>query len=113
MLFFDIDADGYPYGAQFFFNIAIAAIAIPVKSNLLPLGIENYWYLGAITDSRPYAIHIYREERISHNKVETFPHCVLELDRTGEICWYDLIDYETDDPWELTPTLEDFDEEEE
>lgn len=109
LMFFDIVPEGFPAGAQFFFNLAIATIAIPLQSILLPPGIEDYWYLGGVTESRPFAIHIYRDERVSKDVVETFPHCVLELDPTGDICWYDLIDYETDDPWELNPTLEDFD----
>ena len=95
MLFFDIIPEGFPAGAQFFFNLAIATIAIPLKSTLLPLGIDDYWYLGAVTESRPFAIHIYRDERVTSNDVETFPHCVLELDPTADICWYDLVDYET------------------
>ena len=109
MLFFDIEPEGFPAGAQFFFNLVIGIIVIPENSTLLPLDIIDYWYLGGISSSRPFAIHIYRDERATYNLIDAFPHCVLELDKTGEICWYDLVDYETNDPWELTPTIEDFD----
>lgn len=109
MLFFDIVPEGFPVGAQFFFNLAIAIIAIPIRSTLLPYDITDYWYLGGITDSRPFAIHVYRDETVAADTIETFPHCVLELDPSGDICWYDLVDYITDDIWELNPTPEDFD----
>ena len=110
MLFFDIDADGFPKGAQFYFNLIITTIMIPINSTYLPLDIIDYWYLGGITGSRPFAIHIYRDgQQKTSQFIETYPHCVLEIDPSGEICWYDMVDYDTKDPWDVTPIIEDFD----
>lgn len=115
-MFFDFDANAFPQGAQFFYNIVIAIIVIPYDSNILPLNILDYWYLDALCASRPFAIHIYRDATARSDggfDVETYPHCTLELDPNYEVCWYNLIDYDTEDPWDLTPILEDFDYNEE
>ena len=111
-MFFDLEPDSFPSGATFFFNVAIATIAIPPNSDILPPDIMDYWYLGGLWHSRPFAVFIYRDSSARTDggfDVETYEHCVVELDPWYEVCWYDMIDYATNDPWDLTPTLEDFD----
>lgn len=113
MTFYDIDPMAFPKGSQFFFNVVITTIAISYKSDLLPDGVFDYWYLGGIKESRPFAIYIYRIPDKQENQMffpQIYTHCVLELDQDQTICWYEMLDYETEDAWEITPILEDFDE---
>ena len=115
MIFYEIDPMAFPKGAQFFFNIVIATIEIPIDAPDLPIDIMDYWYLGGIKESQPFAIHIYRNpekyvEEEPYCAVETYTHCVLELDPDQTICWYEMVDYDTEDPWDPTPILEDFDD---
>ena len=114
MTFYEIDPLGFPAGSQFFFNVVVATIAISYESDILPKEVYDYWYLGGIRESRPFAIYIYRNSGKSKFDnsfdVETYTHCVVELDKDQTICWYDMVDYETEDPWDPTPILEDFDD---
>lgn len=115
MTFYDIDPMAFPMGAKFFFNVVIATIAIPFKSDVLPKELYDYWYLGGIQETQPFAIYIYRLQEKKDNvyEPEIYTHCVLELDADQSICWYNMIDYETEDPWDPTPILEDFDDDDE
>lgn len=113
MTFFKMDPLGFPKGAQFYFNLVIATIEISFESDLLPKDIYDYWYLGGIKEARPFAIYIYRHSEKTndnHYDFDVFEHCVLEVDEDQEVSWYDMVDYETEDPWDPTPTLEDFDD---
>ena len=114
-MFYDLDPLSFPIGSQFFFNIVIATIAISYDSEVLPKEIFDYWYLGGIKESRPFAIYIHRDSlaRSDRYEVETYTHCVLELDPDQTVCWYDMVDYDTEDPWDPTPILEDFYDDEE
>lgn len=115
MLFYEIDPLGFPEGAQFYFNLVIATIEISYDSDLLPKEIYDYWYLGGIKDARPFAIYIYRFSNHAKDnpyQVELYQHCALEIDPNQEVCWYDMVDYETEDPWDPTPMMEDFYDEE-
>lgn len=115
MTFYDIDPMAFPMGAKFFFNVVITTIAISYKSDVLPKELYDYWYLGGIQESQPFAIYIYRSQDKTDNtyEPEIYTHCVLELDEDQSICWYDMVDYETEDPWDPTPILEDFDDDDE
>ena len=113
-MFYDIDPTAFPQGAQFFFNILVALFSIPLESDsILPLNIERYWYLEALTKPQPYAILFFRDASITDPTVEfeyeLIPHCVIEITQQQEVSWYEMVDYDTDDPWDPTPTLEDFD----
>jgi len=112
MNFYELDPLGFPMGSQFYFNIVISTIAISYNSTLLPKDVFDYWYLGGVKESRPFAIYIYRNSHAPENEyeVETFTHCVLELDPDQTLCWYEMLDYDTEDPWDPTPILEDFDD---
>lgn len=112
MTFYEIDPLDFPEGAQFYFNLVVATIEISYESDILPKEIYDYWYLGGIKESRPFAIYIYRYHGKENNmyNVETYQHCVLEIDPNQEVCWYEMLDYETEDPWDPTPELEDFDD---
>lgn len=112
MLFYEIDPLGFPEGAQFYFNLVIATIEISYESDLLPKEIYDYWYLGGIRDSRPFAIYIYRYSQKANNDkydITIYEHCVLEIDPNQEVCWYEMVDYDTEDSWDPTPIIEDFD----
>lgn len=115
MTFYDIDPLAFPKGAQFFFNIVISTIAISYNSDILPKELYDYWYLGGIKESQPFAIYIYRsQDKIDNNcNPDIYTHCVLEIDPDQSICWYDMVEYETEDPWDPTPILEDFDDDDE
>ena len=113
MTFYEIDPLGFPEGAQFYFNLVIATIEISYESDILPKDIYDYWYLGGIREARPFAIYIYRyheKKNDNYYDVTAYEHCVLEIDENQEVCWYEMVDYETEDPWDPTPTMEDFDD---
>lgn len=115
MTFYEIDPMAFPQGAQFFFNLVISTIEIPIDDDVLPANIMDYWYLGGIREPQPFAIHIYRNPEITIKKdyryeVIAYTHCVLEIDQDQSVCWYEMVDYDTEDPWDPTPILEDFDD---
>ena len=112
-MFYEMSLAELPQGAKYFFNIVIALIAIPVDSDyILPLNIQRYWYLGALTDPRPHAILFFRDASITDPSVEfeyeIIPHCVIAITQQQDVNWYEMVDYDTEDPWDPTPILEDF-----
>ena len=115
---YENDSKLFPKGAQFFFNVLIALITVPSKAtDILPSGIEEYWYIEAITQPKPYAYVFMRDPSIIDPNVEfeweLIPHCVVQINPNQQVRWYELVDYETEDPWDLTPIYEDFDYEDE
>ena len=110
-MFFDIDPMGFPQGASFYYNLVILVISIPFDSTVMPKEFYDLWYIGGITETRPFAIYFFRDPNYKKYDYELYSHCVLEIDENGEICWYDMIDYDTEDPWILEPIIDDEEEE--
>lgn len=80
----------------------------------MPQGCLDYWDISGVTEARPYAVHVYSDDNI-HQELERdedfsvicIPHTVLQEHPTLGISWYRMIDWDTDTPWDLTPTDED------
>ena len=115
-LFFDIEPWRHMKGSQFFFNVLVFYIMLPLSSNLLPEGVFDYWYLGSLTESRPYAFYFFRTSQLNKEieyEIESYPHSVIQITPEQQVLCYDMVDYDTLDPWNVEPILEDFDYDEE
>lgn len=85
--------DTLPKRAQYYFNILIISIAVQLDI----LGHKNTVDLWD-NNARPTALHIYLDRDSDY-----IPHQVLEITPNNKISFYDMIDYDTDDPWGLEP----------
>lgn len=102
--FFDLDPMTLPAGnPQYYFNVLVKCVALRPGDMELPLipGINDLWYLEHITDPRPWIAHFYVDEDNAEDVVKEYPHCVIEVQNNGEVCWYPMIDWETVDRWDL------------
>ena len=102
--FFDLDPNALPADANtFYFNILIKDIALRPGDLELPsiTGMSDLWYIDHITDARPWVAHFYIDKDNADDTVVEYPHCVIEIRDSGEVSWYHMIDYDTDDRWKL------------
>lgn len=103
MSFFNIDPNELPE-ANYFFNIFVINIAVRESANILNKGLLDYWSIEAILEPRPYVIHFYIDNNIPEDYdwlIESYSHCVLEIHPTLGVSWYDMIDFDTYDPWDI------------
>lgn len=111
MNFFDIKPSSLPEGAQYFFNILVITIAVTpeIWEELIGnLSIQHIWYAEDLTAPEPQAICLYQEEEMEEDcdfEIAMYPHRVVEL-YNNDIAWYDMIDFDTDDPWRLDGEVE-------
>lgn len=61
MDFYSIPPEKLPEGAQFYHGIFVITIAI--AEDIWEEDFDSIWYMEQLTGPRPYAIHIYKEER--------------------------------------------------
>lgn len=106
-MFFDTPGHYLSNNAQYYFNILVICIAVsPTHAQyILDKNISDIWYMQQITDSRPKVIHIFVDEMMDKDidyLIECFPHSVVEVNQQ-RIYFYDMIDFDTDDPWEINP----------
>lgn len=108
--FYNIPEHGLPQNGQYYFNILVICIAIKPDWRLEIFGnsqINDVWYLDNITSVRPYVYHFYIEQELINDKdnvdfyIEAYPHCVVEIRDDYNICFYEMIDFDTDDLWEI------------
>lgn len=105
------------YGdAAFYFNVVILNIYVnPIRErglDLFPQGVKRIWYLENIWSPRPSAIQFVLDPTLPKDEeyeFEVFSHMVLEVSPTEGVMYYDMLDYETRDPWQLE---EEYDDEE-
>lgn len=108
MNFFDIKPEALPRDAQYYFNILVIVMSVNQETwNLLTgdmeVQVEDIWYIDRITDPEPTIYCIYQEDDMDEDtdlEIGMFPHKVVEVSSRG-ITWYDMIDFDTDDPWNL------------
>lgn len=106
-MFFDEPYLDLPEKAQYYFNILIISIAISPQyaQEIFQNKVINLWDIQGVNDPRPIAIHIYTSYHINKDfdyEVQCIPHQVLEVNE-NEISFYEMIDYDTSDPWRLDP----------
>lgn len=110
MYFYDIPEHGLPKNSQYYFNIFVICVAIRPDCGLEIFGnsqINDIWYLDDITAARPYVYHFYVEQELVDDEdnadfyIEGYPHCVVEIQDNYNICFYEMIDFDTDDLWEI------------
>lgn len=108
MDFYSIPPEKLPEGAQFYHGIFVITIAI--AEDIWEEDFDSIWYMQQLTGPRPYAIHIYKEEREYINSYEElfddidfeddeqeeecdwvidhFDDCVIQIDPDQSISWY-------------------------
>lgn len=121
MIFYDMPQSRMPESSSYYFNISVICIGISTQdANEYGLtdGIQEIWYLDNITNSHPSITKVYIEEDLDiiingeededyQNVLEVelsiycYPHQVVEITKDNEIFHYDLIDFETHDPWRI------------
>lgn len=110
-IFFDLDPQSLPRDCEYYFNILVITVAVPVGS--LPEAIWEASDISRLKDARPIYLYVYEDEETTEEQIDAYPHCVVEVNtKTDEISWYEMIDFETERPWDIEPIEEDFDYEE-
>ena len=125
MNFFDIKPEAFPQDGQYYFNILVITVAMntqtwqAVMEDVQIEGIQNIWYTDELTTPEPTATCLYLDKDLDKEEVDfciaAHPHKVVEISNSG-ICWYDMLDFDTDDLWGINAMLEndiDFDYEDE
>lgn len=113
-MFFDEPYNALPKDAQYYFNILIICIAVSPQyaQEIFQQNIIDMWNIQNINDGRPFAVHIYTTHHINKDfeyELQCLPHQVLEVDPKLGISFYEMIDYDTDDPWRLDPSVDEID----
>ena len=96
-MFFDTPYSELPKRAQYYFNILIISIAVQPEVLTDILGHKNTVDLWDVQNAS------YNLDRDSDYEICCIPHQVLEITPNNKISFYDMIDYDTDDPWGLEP----------
>lgn len=116
MHFFDINPNHLPHDGQYYFNVLVITIALNLETwqeaieDISIEGLESIWYTDQLTSPRPTAIHVYYEEELDGEEgcdfeITAYEHKVVEISSNG-IAWYDMIDWDTDDPWDFDGYIE-------
>lgn len=86
--FFDIPLNALPQNCDYYFNVFVITVGIPV-------GLFNTIYevydISKITAARPIMIEFFEDEEIDDDlcHYEFFPNSVVEVNRkTREVSWY-------------------------
>lgn len=113
-MFFDEPYSQLPQDAQYYFNVLILCIAISPQfaQEIFQNNIVDMWDIQKVTDARPIAIHIYITHHINKDfdyEIQCLPHQVLEIDPKIGVSFYEMIDYNTNDPWRLDPDVDEID----
>lgn len=114
--FFDLPEQALPQDCEYYFNVTVFEVAGPIGWLAERLGIKETQLVDDIShvkDPRPIYICFYEEEGLDKIEIEAFSHTVIEVNmHTREVCWYDMLDFETERPWAIEPIEEDFYDEE-
>lgn len=113
MSFFDEEPMSLPRDGQYYFNILVVCIGVSPQlmqengfSDLLDI-----WDIQELTEPRPKIIHIYQDECLDEDieyEMTYFPHCVVEVSPSLGVSWWDMLDFETDDPWRIDSDEENY-----
>lgn len=114
MNFFDIKPESLPFDGQYYFNILVIVMAVnkeawtQLVADTDIQGLECIWYTDEITSPQPKAYCIYLEDSLREDElfeISIYPHKVVEISG-NDISWYDMIDFDTDDPWSIDGYME-------
>lgn len=109
--FFDIPYEYLPQNCDYYFNVLMMELAVPVGALQKQFGITEYEDRQYLTSARPRYLYIYEDEDVvdEEGELEIVPHTVVEINRdTNEFSWYEMLGYETEYPWSFDPIDEDF-----
>ena len=106
MNFFDEDPMSLPRDAQYYFNVLVRIIGIhpSLANEVLGKGIEEVCYIEDIAEPRPTITYCFTDESLDEDtefEIECFPHCVVEVSQSLGVSWWDMLDFDTDDPWRI------------
>lgn len=114
MNFYDIDPMALELGSQFYYNILVHVLLISENDDsIIPLGVEEQWYCDGLTDARPKIYGVCRTNDLDEDslyEVECHPHSVVEITKEGEVTWYNMLDFDTNDPWAIGLEFEEEDD---
>lgn len=118
MTFYDIPENGLPRENEYYFNVLVICIAVipQLAKELLGENVDEIYYLDQITSTRPTVYHFYIEPELGIQYDETeeeeyreevvyeiclFPHSVVEISPQGEISFFEMLDFDTEDFWRI------------
>lgn len=106
MNFFDEDPMSLPCDAQYYFNVLVRTIAVhpSVAQEVLGGQTEEVIFTEDITSPRPTVTYCYIDDELDEDtefEIECFPHCVVEISESLGVSWWDMLDFDTDDPWRI------------
>lgn len=114
MNFFDEDPKNFQQSAQYYFNVLVKTIAIHpnLARQIFNTNIEEIFFIDKITSPRPNIIYCFIDDELDEDtefEIEYFPHCVVEVSEITGVTCYDMLDFDTDDPWRIDLDEEEFD----
>lgn len=107
MTFFDNHPQHLPYDGEYYYNILVVCIGMQpyIAKEVFPQQeVKDIWDIDNITAARPYAVHIYEDSGLDRDidfEIQCFPHTVLEVSQKYGLSFYDMIDFDTENPWEI------------
>lgn len=110
--FWDLRPEAFSAGAQFYFNVLVICIAVSPSQAEYIFGnkdVQEFYTIDELTSSRPIFKYFYINDDIKEDlgfEVVYNPHSIVVLS-DGEVTWYDMIDFLTEDLWEINPIEED------
>lgn len=110
MNFFDEDLKNTDN--EYYFNVLVTTIAINQNctNRYLDSGINEITYIEKITSPKPQIVYCFVDNELDKDleyEILNFPHCVVEVDAEKGIYWWNMIDFDTDDPWRIDLDEED------
>ena len=112
--FFDISPAALPQDTEYYFNVLVIICHVGPKT--LQEGLTRVEDISKIKDPRPVCCIWFEDEDIPEGGVgiELFDHAVVEVNnKTGEVCWYEMLDFDCKHLFSIEPILEDYDGDEE
>lgn len=111
MNFFNEDPDTLPIDGQYYFNILVRTIAINplVAEQYLGKGIDEACYIEKLTDPRPQLFYCFVDDELNPDidyEIESYPHCVVEVSEQLGVSWWEMLDFDTEDPWRIDTEYE-------
>ena len=110
--FFDLPEQALPRDCEYYFNVLHITVAVPTGELQKITGVSGIWEFSDISrvkDPRPICMYFYEDENVKTWDIAATPHTVVEHNiKINEVCWYDMLDFETKEPWKIDPIEEDF-----
>lgn len=106
MNFFDEDPMSLPRDGQYYFNILVRTIAVNPRCAEQYLGkdIDEMCFIEKLTDPRPQMYYCFVDDELDEDldfEIECFPHCVVEVSKSLGVSWWEMLDFDTEDPWRI------------